>query len=503
MPDLVVYELHVGTFTRAGTLAGVIPRLDDLAELGVTALELMPVAAFPGTRNWGYDGVHPYAPHAGYGGPDGLRGLVDAAHARGLGIVLDVVYNHLGPEGNYLAEFGPYFTDRHRTPWGPAVNFDGAGSEEVRRYVVDNALHWVTEYHVDGLRLDAVHAIVDGSPRHILAELAAAVHAQAARLGRAVVVIAESNRNDPRLVRPAEAGGCGLDGVWSDDFHHAVHARLTGERCGYYADFGSTADIAKSIAERFVLDGRWSAYRGRPHGAPAADLPAERFVVSIQNHDQVGNRPGGERLDALMEADRCRLAAALLLCSPCVPLLFMGEEYGDASPFFYFVSLEDPDLVRAVRDGRRREYAAFGWQGDGVDPQADATFTRSRLAWEDRGRPGHRERAALYRDLLALRRAEPAFRPGAARVTVTHDAARDVIGLAYDLAGRPSVRVWCNCSPVEAGVEACGGAALALATDAVRYGGRGFTRLEAAPSGTCLRLAAHAAAVLRPAGAGG
>jgi maltooligosyltrehalose trehalohydrolase len=499
MADLVLYELHVGTFGPEGTFDGVMARLEYLAELGVTAVELMPVAAFAGTRNWGYDGAHPYAPHAAYGGPDGLRRLVDAAHRRGLGIVLDVVYNHVGPEGNYLAEFGPYVTDRDRTPWGPALNVDGPDSDEVRRYVVDNALYWVTEYHVDGLRLDAVHAIVDRSTRHILAELTEAVHRQAERLGRSALVIAESNRNDPRVVRPVEAGGYGLDGMWSDDFHHAVHARLTGERCGYYADFGRTAHIARCLEARFVLDGRWSAYRRRNHGAPAADVPADRVVVAIQNHDQVGNRPRGDRLDALVDPARRRLAAALLLCSPYVPLLFMGEEYGEDSPFVYFVSHGDPGLIRAVRAGRRGEAAAFGWSGEGPDPQAEESFTRSRLAWDRAGRPGFRERLALYRDLLALRRAEPALRPAAAAVSVTHDEARDLVGVRYDGAGGAAIRVWFNCSAATATVAgaSAGPAALLLATDAPRYGGTGATRLDDSGGAWRLYLAPHSAAVLR------
>jgi maltooligosyltrehalose trehalohydrolase len=499
MSDLVLYELHVGTFTAAGTFEGVIGRLGYLADLGVSALELMPVAAFAGARNWGYDGVHPYAPHAAYGGPDGLRRLVDAAHRRGLGIVLDVVYNHVGPEGNYLTEFGPYFTDRYRTPWGAAMNFDGPDSDEVRRYVVDNALYWVSEYHVDGLRLDAVHAIFDGSARHILEELAAAVHRHAARLRRSVLVIAESNRNEPRLVRGVDAGGHGLDGVWSDDFHHAVHARLTGERRGYYADFGRTADIAKCLEARFVLDGRWSAYRRRRHGAAAADVPADRFVVAIQNHDEVGNRPGGERLQTLVDPDRRRLAAALLLCSPYVPLLFMGEEYGEANPFLYFVSHDDPVVIRAVREGRRREFAAFGWDDDGCDPQAEETFARSKLAWDSGARHGDHESLALYRDLLALRRREPALRPGAARVTVTRDDARDVIGVEYTGHAGAPLRVWFNCSAEAVTVDAvgAGAATLVLATDAIRYGGTGATRLADSGDGLRLHLAPHSAAVLR------
>ncbi|MFL5582196.1 MAG: malto-oligosyltrehalose trehalohydrolase, partial [Gemmatimonadaceae bacterium] len=413
MRDLVIYELHVGTFSPEGTFEGVIPRLGALKELGVTALEIMPVAEFPGGRNWGYDGVHPYAPQSTYGGPEGLRRLVDAAHAEGLAVILDVVYNHLGPEGNYLGQYAPFFTDRYRTPWGGALNYDDVESDEVRRYFIDNALHWVTEYHVDGLRLDAVHAIFDFGARHVLEELATAVREQGRRLGREVVVIGESDLNDPRVVRPAERGGWGLDGQWSDDFHHAVHAALTGETDGYYADFGSVAHVAKALRDRFVYDGRYSAHRRRRHGAPCTDVPGERFVVCIQNHDQVGNRAAGERLSALLGFEQQKLAAALMLLAPYVPMLFMGEEYGEANPFQYFVSHGDRQLVEAVRQGRRREFAAFGWRTDVPDPQSEETFRNSCLD-PDAGRRGRgAAMRALYRDLLALRRSQPALRPGA------------------------------------------------------------------------------------------
>ncbi len=350
--ELILYEIHVGTFTPAGTFEAVADRLPYLQQLGITAIELMPVGQFPGRRNWGYDGVHLYAPQVSYGGPDGMRRLVDAAHQAGLGVYLDVVYNHLGPEGNYLDEFGPYFTDRYATPWGRAVNFDGPESDEVRRYFVDNALYWITEYHIDGLRLDAVHAIFDFGARHILEEIAAAVHAEAEARGRRVQVIAESDLNDPRLVRSFEFGGYGLDATWSDDFHHAIHVALTEEKRGYYVDFGGIEQVVKVYRDRFALDGGYSHYRRRRHGAPATDLPADRFVVFIQNHDQVGNRARGERLSQLTTFEQRKLAAALLLLSPYIPLLFMGEEYGETRPFNYFVDHGDPDLNEAVREGR-------------------------------------------------------------------------------------------------------------------------------------------------------
>jgi maltooligosyltrehalose trehalohydrolase len=438
MADLVIYELHVGIFTEAGTFDAVAAHLADLRALGITAIELMPIAEFDGARNWGYDGVHLYAPQSTYGGPDALRRLVDAAHRADLAVILDVVYNHLGPEGNHLGDYGPYFTDFYHTAWGAPFNLDGPNSDEVRRYIVDNARYWLTEFHIDGLRLDAVHAICDRSATHILEEIGAAVHAEAERLGRRAVVIAESDLNDPRLVRGPAHGGYGLDAQWSDDLHHAVHRALTGEVAGYYADFGGVAPIAKALRDRFVFDGQRSGYRRRRHGAPATDVSAERFVVCIQNHDQVGNRAGGERLGALVDLRAQRLATALLLLSPYVPLLFMGQEWGETNPFLYFVSHANPALAAAVREGRRRELARFGWVGEPPDPQAEETFARSRLDRTRAERAGHRELLALHRDLLRLRAAEGALRPGAARYRVLEDAERGWLVVSY---ARPEPRV--------------------------------------------------------------
>ena len=428
--DLMIQELHVGTFSDEGTFAGVVPHLRELRAVGVTAIELMPVAEFPGSRNWGYDGVDLYAPHGAYGGPEELRRLVNAAHDVDLAVLLDVVYNHLGPEGNYLGAFGPYFTDTYHTPWGTAVNFDGAGSDEVRRFVIDNALYWITEFHIDGLRLDAVHGIYDFGARHLLRELGDAVHIQGARLERTVVVIAESDLNDPRVVR-TEPGDHALDAQWSDDLHHAIHARLTGERNGYYADFGDVSSIAKALRDRFVYDGRYSVHRHRRHGAPATGIAADRFVVSIQNHDQIGNRAAGERLSALVGFDARKVAAALCLLSPYVPLLFMGEEYDETAPFQYFVSHGDPALVEAVREGRRREFQSFGW-GEGVsDPQMEETFLRCRLDRRRGERPEGRAMRALYGELLRVRREEGLLRPGRAEVGVEHDEGEGWIRLLY------------------------------------------------------------------------
>jgi maltooligosyltrehalose trehalohydrolase len=400
----IIYELHVGTFTGEGTFEAVIPHLDYLVDLGVTAVELMPVAQFPGERNWGYDGVYPYAPQNSYGGPDGLKKLVDACHGKGLAIVLDVVYNHLGPEGNYLGCFGYYFTDRYRTPWGEAVNFDGPYSDEVRHYVIANALYWTGEYHLDALRLDAVHGIYDFSALHILQELTEAVHSQGAALGRLVHVIAESDLNDVRLIRPIASGGYGMDAQWSDDFHHALHALLTGERSGYYADFGSFSDLVKGFMDGFVIDGSYSGYRKRRHGSSSADISPGKLLVFSQNHDQVGNRMLGDRSCTTLTVPQLKLAAAAVLLSPYVPLLFMGEEYSETAPFPYFVSHGDTDLVEAVRQGRLREFAGFGAQGTPPDPQAAETYLSAQLDREQRRRGDHRTMFEFYRELIRLRR---------------------------------------------------------------------------------------------------
>jgi maltooligosyltrehalose trehalohydrolase len=391
LPGSIIYELHVGTFSPDATFDGVIAHLPHLSTLGVDTVELMPVAEFSGDRGWGYDGVDLYAPHHAYGGPDGLKRLVDACHAGGLAVVLDVVYNHLGPLGNFLPEFGPYFSDRHRTPWGAAVDFDGQDSQEVRRFFVDNATMWLRDYHVDGLRLDAVNAMFDESPTHILEEVADAVKLTGRELDRSTYVVAESNRNDPAIVRDL-----GLDAVWADDWHHALHAVLTGERSGYYAPFGSLEQLAKALRQA------WVRGRGRH------DLPPDRFIVAAQNHDQVGNRAAGERLVALVGAEKAKLAAALLLTSPFTPLVFQGEEWAASSPFQYFTDHEDRGLARAVSEGRRSEFQAFGWKPDSVpDPQDPATFERSKLSWDEIDEPRHREMLAWYRRLIAMRRRLP------------------------------------------------------------------------------------------------
>lgn len=406
----IIYELHVGTFTREGTFHAIIPLLDYLQnDLGITAIELMPVAQFPGTRNWGYDGAFPFAVQSSYGGPEGLRAFVNACHERGIAVVLDVVYNHLGPEGNYLGDFGPYFTDRYRTPWGCAINYDGPGSDEVRAYVINNALYWVTEFHIDALRLDAIHGIFDCSTRHILRELTETVHAQAERLGRLIYVIAESDLNDVRVIAPIAEGGYGLDGQWNDDFHHALHTVLTGERIGYYEDFGALDQLSTALKEGFVYSGQRSSFRRRRHGSSSISRPLSQFIVYSQNHDQVGNRAGGERLSALVPREALNVAAAACLLAPNIPLLFMGEEYGETAPFLYFIEHGDPALADAVRKGRQAEFASFAWKGEVPDPQDPATFERSRV---HPGPQTQRERVQLlrwYHRLIALRTSIPAL----------------------------------------------------------------------------------------------
>ncbi|MEZ6113610.1 MAG: malto-oligosyltrehalose trehalohydrolase [Pirellulaceae bacterium] len=410
LQDYVVYELHVGTFTPEGTFEAIIPRLDRLKQLGVTAIELCPIAQFPGERNWGYDGVYQYAAQESYGGVGGLRALVRACHERDMAVVLDVVYNHLGPEGNYLADFAHYFTDRYHTPWGSALNFDTPHSDEVRRFFIENALWWTRDLRIDALRLDAIHAIFDESARPFLAELAAEVHEEADRQNRRVFVIEESNKNDPRHIQSIELGGYGLDGVWADDFHHCVHTLVTGERDGYYRDFGQLEQLAKAFREGFVFTGQRSSYRGRRHGQSSVGVPAERFVICAQNHDQVGNRLGGERLSQLVSLERQKLAAGLVAFSPFVPMLFMGEEYGEPAPFLYFVSHGDHDLIESVRRGRREEFADFSWEGDIPDPQSPETFERSRLHWEIIDQHGHIQLWQYYQKLYELRRTVPALR---------------------------------------------------------------------------------------------
>lgn len=408
LPGGVVYELHLGTFTEGGTFDSAIDRLGHLTDLGITHVELLPVNSFDGTAGWGYDGVLWGAVHEPYGGPDGLKRFVDACHARGLAVVLDVVYNHLGPSGAYLDRFGPYFAGA--TDWGAGLNLDGPGSDEVRRYVIDNALGWLRDFHLDGLRLDAVHALVDKRAVHLLEELAAETDELSAALRRPLTLIAESDQNDPKLVTAREGGGYGLGAQWSDDLHHALHVRLTGETGGYYADFAAPGALAKTLREVFFHAGTWSSFRGRTHGR-AVDtrrVPGHRFLGYLQDHDQIGNRATGDRLSATVSPGKLACGAAVVFCSPCTPMVFMGEEWAASTPWQFFASFPDPELAEAVRTGRRREFGQHGWgEADVPDPMDPATFRRSRLDWAERGQDGHREMFELYRTLIRVRREHP------------------------------------------------------------------------------------------------
>lgn len=404
LEDMIIYELHVGTFTPEGTFEAIIPRLSELRELGINTIELMPVAQFPGDRNWGYDGVFPYAVQNSYGGPEGFKTLVDAIHRQGMSVVLDVVYNHLGPEGNYFSDFAPYFTDVYRTPWGQAINFDRAHSHHVRNYFILNALHWLRDYHIDALRLDALHAIYDMSAKHFVRELVDNVSAFSRRTGHKRYLIGESNLNDVRFLKSRRTGGYGLDAQWSDDFHHALHVLLTGEREGYYTDFGDIRQLAKALKEGFVYSWQYSPFRQCFFGSSSRKRPARQFVICSQNHDQVGNRICGERLSHLVDFESLKLSAGTLLLAPYVPMLFMGQEYGEDAPFLYFVSHSDEQLVEAVRQGRKSEFASLQWTQECPDPQSMETFMNSKVRWDARMEGRHGILRSFYKNLLDLRR---------------------------------------------------------------------------------------------------
>lgn len=488
----VIYELHVGTFTPEGTFEAIIPRIPALRSLGVTAIELMPVASFPGARNWGYDGVSLFAAQCSYGGLAGLRRLVDASHRLGMAVILDVVYNHLGPEGNFLGDFGPYFTERYRTPWGAALNFDGPDSDHVRAFFIQNSLFWTRACAVDGLRLDAVHAIADHSARTFLEELTEHNHLEAERAGRRVLIIAESSDNDPRLLRPPSRGGVGMDGCWNDDYHHAIRTALTGDRRGYYRPFGEPAQIAKAVRDRFVFTGEYSASHRRRQGAAAPDIDHGRLVVFTQNHDQVGNRPHGDRLDASAGADAARVAAALVILSPFTPMLWMGEEYGETAPFQYFVSHSDPELIAAVRRGRAEEFAALQGAEPVPDPQDERTFLRSKLAWALRDQGDHARRLAYYAELLRLRREFDL--PGRAR-RVDARAAGSLVSIVYG--GAPRLEVMANCGevPTTATIDGAppGERELLLDSNDARWGGSG----RGSSAGALLTIPARTVMVFR------
>jgi malto-oligosyltrehalose trehalohydrolase len=486
----VIYELHVGTFTPEGTFDAAIGRLDHLRQLGVHTVELMPVVAFPGRHGWGYDGINLWAVHEPYGGPDGLKRLVDACHARGLAVLLDVVYNHVGV-GNRLDAFGPYFTPAHVTPWGPAVNLDQPGSDEVRAFLIGNALMWLRDYHLDGLRLDAVHALEDHRALNFLEELAAEVQALAALLNRELVLVAESDANDPRLVTSREAGGYGLTAQWSDDFHHAVYAAVTGERQGYYCDFGSMAALAKTYTKVFFHDGIWSAFRGRTHGrqVDVFRVPAHRFLGYLQDHDQVGNRATGDRIAAALPPDLVKVGAGLVLTGPYTPMMFMGEEWGADTPWQYFTDHIDPGLARAVAEGRKAEFAEHGWAAADVpDPQDEATFLRSKLDWAQCDREPHIGILAWYRELIALRRARPELTdPRLDRVSADFDD-----DARWLMVRRGRLRIVANLGsgPVRlplgqpgTGVLAASSAGVAIQQDTVTIPPAAFAVIETRPPG--------------------
>jgi maltooligosyltrehalose trehalohydrolase len=462
LSSALIYELHVGTFTPEGTFKAAESHLDYLKELGVTHVELMPVANFPGKRGWGYDGVDLYAPFNGYGEPDDMKNFVNACHGKGLAVLLDVVYNHLGPVGNYLEKFGPYFTNSHSTPWGGAVNFEEAGASEVRRYLIDNALMWLADYHMDGLRLDAVHAFNDRSAIHFLEQLTGEVRRLEAAMGKHFYLIAESDLNDPRIVKAEEAGGYGLDAQWSDDFHHALFAVISGEHAGYYADFGSLAQLAKSLRCVFVYDGNYSEYRGRNHGRQVVGLSGHRFIGFVQNHDQVGNRAQGERVSHEAGVGRAKIAAALVLTAPFVPMLFQGEEFGASAPFLYFTDYEDPELGRSISEGRKKEFEAFGWAPDQIpDPQDEQTFTQSRLNWAELTEEPHASLLQWHKDLISLRHKRSELSDGNLNaVNVRFNEAAQWLVLE-----RGSLRIACNLGQEPAEVEVGCGAQLLLASD--------------------------------------
>lgn len=409
LPEMIIYELHTGTFTKQATFEAIIKRLDDLKELGINAIELMPVAQFPGERNWGYDGVYPFAVQNSYGGPQGLKRLINICHQKGMAVILDVVYNHLGPEGNYLACFGPYFTDKYRTPWGAAVNFDDSYSDGVRNFFIENAIYWMDKYHIDALRLDAVHGIFDIGATHILAQLSKEVKAFSRKKDRQFYLIAESDLNDSRLIRPLELGGYGINAQWCDDFHHAIHTCLTRESQGYYQDFGRIEQMAEAVRAGFVYTGKYSTYRKKTFGNSYNDISANQLIVFSQNHDQIGNRMGGQRLCNLIDFEGLKLAAAAIILSPYIPLFFMGEEYAEKAPFLYFVSHSDSSLIEAVREGRKTEFASFAWQQEPFDPQAEETFMLSKLSWNLRNSGKNKVLLDFYKMLIKTRKTKSAL----------------------------------------------------------------------------------------------
>lgn len=409
LSEMIIYELHVGTFTPEGTFDAIITRLPEIKEIGINVIEIMPVAQFPGHRNWGYDGTYPFAVQNSYGGPVGLKRLVNECHKLAIAVILDVVYNHLGPEGNYLCDFGPYFTDRYKTPWGMAINYDGAYSNEVRNFFIQNALHWFRNYHIDGLRIDAIHSILDSSAKPFLQELTEKIEEFSLHQGRKYYLIAESDLNDSKVIKPKEIGGFGFDAQWCDDFHHALHTLVTGEKRGYYIDFGRIYHLKKALKEGYVYSGQYSEYRKRNHGNSSKERPSSQFIVFSQNHDQIGNRMFGERLTNLVSFESLKLIAGVVLLSPYIPLIFMGEEYGEESPFLYFISYSDKELIESVRRGRKEEFKDFEWKGEPPDPYSEESFMNSKINWEKRNKGKYNILLNFYKSLIKLRKEIPAL----------------------------------------------------------------------------------------------
>ncbi len=475
LPEYVIYELHVGTFTREGTFEAIISHLARLRELGITALEIMPVAQFPGTRNWGYDGTHLFAVQNSYGGPAGLKRLVNACHQQGLAVILDVVYNHFGPEGSYMGLYGPYFTEKYRTGWGTAINLDGPHSDEVRNFLIQNALYWIKEFHVDALRLDAVHALFDPLAQPFLEELGDVIHQERQALGRQVYVIAESDLNSPRLVQPKDRGGYALDAQWNDDFHHVLEGLVLKDQSPYYADFKNFRQVVKTFSEGYVYTGQYSGRRQRRHGRSPELSEGHKFVVFLQNHDQVGNRPQGSRLSTLISLEELKVAVSLMLLSPFVPLLFMGEEYAETAPFNYFVSFSDQPLIEAVREGRSQEFGYFDW-AEALDPQAEATFEASRLQHDLRHEGQHRVVYEFYRELLRLRREEPALANLSLKDTTATGWEEEKVVLVQRRAGEHMACLVCSFGDSEATLALpvpAGRWQKKLDTAAPQWGGRG------------------------------
>jgi maltooligosyltrehalose trehalohydrolase len=498
--EMIIYELHTGTFTESGTFEGVVDKLPYLLDLGVNTVEIMPVGQFSGERNWGYDGVYLFAVQNSYGGPEGLKKLVDECHARGISVILDVVYNHLGPEGNFIHEYMPFFTEKYRTPWGKAVNFDDAYSAGVRDLVVQNALYWFDNYHVDALRLDAVHGIYDTGAKHILRELSERVYEFSASREKQFSLIAESDLNDVRVIEPYSRGGYGVHAQWNDDFHHSLHTLLTGETRGYYADFGEIAQMAKAVEQGFVYSWDYSAFRKRFHGSSSADIPQSRFVVCSQNHDQVGNRMKGERLSVLVDIERLKAAAGMVLLSPGIPLLFMGEEYGEESPFLYFIDFHDRDLVNAVREGRKKEFSSFEWMGEPDDPADIDTFLKTGLRWDALDEKRHRTLFDLYRDIIHIRKDAAALFRDQKALTGTSFSEPDRYLCVTRRDGKEGLFVAVNFNTdkdVRIPVELEGGWEKVLETSAEKWLGPGETMPERMSGSTELRVRPSGLGVFR------